>query len=187
MVPREWTVHDNSYMPDDYTDTLPGGVEVQFIAPSKDGTAIVFTYRGRSVGNDDAALFHQVCQAHTEASKSGPLTKEQIQQLTGIFGTYIGNNQYAAELGQSIMPPQFKMTSAEVVSINGTTPALAIKGEWRNDPKTTPQAEKYWYKVYLDGTGDGKNVHEILYTSDTLASFDKNKPVFDQLLDTLSW
>jgi hypothetical protein len=187
MVPKDWIMYDDSYKASGATGELPGRVDVQFVAPAKDGTVIMFTYRGRSISKESAALFHKLLQGHGDTNKSEPLTKTQIQKLTSVFDSSVGCNQYAAELDPGFGPPQFKMTSAQLVSINHNAAAVAVAGEWRNDPEKQTHPQKYWYKLYLDGTGDGENVHEILYTSDSKESFEKNKPVFDQVLRSLSW
>ncbi len=172
MVPKNWTKYDSSVMREE---------SLQFISPAKDGTTIVFS--GYEKGEGSAALFREFLKEHATASKSEPLTKAEIQNINQVFDMFVGNNQYA----EGPSHPQFNMTSAEVVTIHGTTPALAVAGEWRNYPEKHGPPEKYWYKLYFDGSGDGRYVNAILYTSDSKASFDKNRPIFDQVLKSLSW
>ena len=164
-------------------DELPGKIKVQFASPAKDGTAISFSFRGRSVRPEDAALFHKLLQNHKEP-KSEDLSAEQIGELAFFFGTFVGDNQYYPKP----YPKNhlFNMTSCKVISINKNTPALAVEGEFRNERGSTKPPDFYWHTFYLDGSGDGANVHEIEFCAPTKEAFEKAKPAFDQVLKTLN-
>src|ERR1700735_863982 len=60
VMPRDWKMYDNSYQPKSTTGELPGKIERQFVAPAKDGTVIIVSYRGRSASEDSAAVFHKL-------------------------------------------------------------------------------------------------------------------------------
>jgi hypothetical protein len=185
MIPSNWAKYDDSYTANMSGDELPGKINVQFVAPAKDGTIISFSFRGRSVRQEDATLFHSLLQSHIAQAKSEELQQAQIKKLAFFFAPVVGDNQYYNESGHKFH--RFKMTSCKTVSLNNNAPALSVEGEFTNNPgdKTAPDA--YWHVLYLDGSGDGLNVHEIQFQAPTKEAFEKAKPAFDQVLKTLTW
>jgi hypothetical protein len=183
MIPGDWAKYDDSYKASMNSDEMPGKIDVQFVAPAKDGTAIEFSFRGRSVRGEDAALFHKLLQNHTDPAKSENLEPAQIKNLAFFFDTFVGNNQYWNEHSLHT----FKMTSCKTISLNNNTPALSVEGEYTNEPGVKKTPDAFWHLLYLDGSGDGLNVHEILFEAPTKAAFEKAKPAFDQVFKTLTW
>jgi hypothetical protein len=182
---KGWTVYDASHQPQMAGGGAPGKIEVQFISPDKDGTSMFFSYRGRPMGEEQSALFKHLMEKHTDVKHSEDLAPEQIQKLSPVFGTVLDFNQYAQ--GDKDAKTPFRVTACRVVSINDNTPALALTGEQRNHPEKGGKPDTYWYALYLDGAGDYINVHQIALVSATRETFDKDRPLFDQMIKSLSW
>ena len=159
--------------------TLPGDIRVQFVSPTKNGITIEFAFRG-SAGEEEAALFHKLLHNHTDPAKSEDLEPAQINKLAHLLGNCVGDNQYNTP---HRIPNHFIMTSVKIISLNNNIPVLSVEGEYKDE--ITPGA--FLHLLYLEGSGDVLNIDMISLGAPTKEAFVEAKPIFDQVLKTLTW
>jgi hypothetical protein len=183
-LPKGWVMYDDSYKPTADTGPLPGKIEVQFVAPERPNAAsIIFSYQGRPIRGESGSIFLETLKDPKMAQGVPP---KQIDRLTSILGSYIGENQYVRNHTPGTLP-RFKITACKTITVANNVPALSVAGEWRNDPAPGSKPDDYMQVIYLNADGNGMEVNKIELSASEREGLDNHAPIFEQVLKNLRW